>query len=80
VRKVRSISLDLAQKGQVEIRIFDVAGHVVRRLVDRRLPAGRHAVVWNGLDDAGGRVASGVYFYALVAADYRATRKLVVLR
>jgi hypothetical protein len=74
------ISLDLAQQGQVEIRVFDVAGHAVRTLVNAALPAGRHDVVWNGLDDAGRRVSSGVYFYRLEAGDFTAMRKLTVLR
>ena len=37
-------------------------------------------VTWNGLDDSGRRVASGIYFYELVAEDATATRKMVVLK
>ena len=74
------ISFDLAQKGQVEIRIFDVSGRRVRDLAHGELAAARHVVTWNGLDDAGHRVSSGVYFYRLVTDDYSATRKMVVLK
>jgi hypothetical protein len=74
------ISFDLAQQGQVEIRIFDVAGHLVRKLVDAKLPGARHEVTWNGLDEAGRRVSSGVYFYQLRTDDYLATKKMVVLK
>jgi hypothetical protein len=74
------ISLDLAHEGQVEIRIFDVAGHVVRTLVNSAQVAGRHDVIWDGLDDAGRRASSGVYFYRLRTADYSATKKMVTLK
>ena len=73
-------SLDLAQQGQVEIRTVDVSGRQIRTLMRGKLLAGRHEAIWNGLDDAGHSVASGVYFYQLVTADYRATRKHVVMR
>ena len=75
-----TIGFDLAHQGQVEIQIFDVSGRRIRTLVIGKLLGGHHIVTWNGLDDAGHSVASGVYFYQLVTADYRATRKLVVLR
>jgi hypothetical protein len=76
-----TIRFDLARPGRVELRIYDVAGHVVRTLVDGELPAGRgHAAGWNGQDDAGRRVASGVYFYRLAAGDFTSTRRLVLLK
>jgi hypothetical protein len=74
------IKFDLAQQGQVEIRIFDVSGHLVRTLVHAKLAGARHEVTWNGLDDAGHRVSSGVYLYRLRTDDYAATKKMVVLK
>ena len=56
------IAFDLAHAGPVKLQIFDVAGHVVKTLVDGTTPAGRHEAAWAGLDQAGRRVSSGVYF------------------
>ncbi len=75
-----TIQFDLARDGEVTLRIFDVAGHQVRTLVHGKLSGNRHQVTWNGLDDTGRRVSSGVYLYRLTAGDFAATRRLVVLK
>jgi hypothetical protein len=76
-----TIRFDLAQTGHVELQIFDVAGHRVRELIDGPLQARRgHVVVWNGLDDRGQRVPSGLYFYRLTASDVTAIRKMIVMK
>jgi len=63
------------------LRVYDVAGRVVRTLVDGTMRAGRDlGVVWNGTDDAGAPVASGIYLCRLDAPGLRASRKLVLLR
>ena len=76
-----TIRFELARDAQVVLRIYDVAGRLVRGLTDERMVAGYgKQVVWNGLDDAGNRVSSGVYFYRLVAGGVTATRKMVVMK
>jgi hypothetical protein len=75
------IDFDLARDGHVRLRVFDVAGRLVRTLVDEDMHQGfRQSVTWNGLDENGLRVSSGVYLYRLEAGDFMATRKLVVLK
>ncbi len=75
------ITFDLAQAGPVKLQVFDVAGHLVRTLVDGTLAAGRgHQAAWNGLDESGHRASSGVYFYRLTAGEFTATRKLALLK
>jgi flagellar hook capping protein FlgD len=75
------ISFDLAQNGHVKLRIFDVAGRTVRTLLDKEMQAGRSQnVVWNGLDDAGRRVSTGVYFYRLDAVGVTITKKMVMMK
>lgn len=59
------ISVDVALPGRVEIDMYDVNGRSVRRLIDRRLDAGTYRFEWNGRNDAGRKVASGVYYYQL---------------
>ncbi|MEJ2719758.1 MAG: FlgD immunoglobulin-like domain containing protein, partial [bacterium] len=66
--------------GHVTVRVFDVAGRLIRTLVDGYEAGGTNAVRWNGEDDDGRRAATGLYFYRLEAANYTETRKLLLLK
>ena len=70
---------DLPAAAPVTVRIHDVSGRVVTRLLREVVPAGRHAVTWDGRDDSGHRVASGVYFARLEAGDRIEATKIVRL-
>ncbi len=75
------IRFDLAQSGRVQLRIYDVAGRLVRTLLDKEMQAGRdQSVVWNGLDEQNHRTGSGVYFYRLEAVNVSLTKKMVVMK
>ena len=56
------VHFGVAKAGRVQVSIFDVAGRKVRNLADRVFPAGEHTLQWDGTDDAGGKLARGVYF------------------
>jgi len=79
-----TIEYSIAAPGYVTLRVYDLAGRVVRTLVDRDVEPGEHKVVWDGTTDAGQRAASGVYFVKMeIAGDsgaFRAARKLVLLK
>ncbi len=75
-----TIEYSVPMTADVRIEIFDVRGAVVRALVMGRAPAGRHRVSWDGRDDAGRAVASGVYFCRLVAGSFTDTKKLTILK
>jgi flagellar hook assembly protein FlgD len=60
--------------------VYDVAGRLVRTLVDGPLPAGRHEARWNGRSEGGGAAASGVYFCRLTLPGSSKTRRMVLLR
>lgn len=78
---VTTIRYDVTFGGaDVTIVVFDVAGRRVRTLVDERRPAGVFSVAWNGEDDRGQRVASGVYFYRMRAGAFVDTKKMVLLK
>ena len=64
----------------VSLTIHDVKGRLVRTLVNEMKPGGPHEVRWDGRNQDGGPVASGVYFYLLRAGGQRFARKLVLLR
>ncbi len=64
----------------VNLRIFDARGRKVRSLVRSQLPAGEHAVRWDGRNDAGNQAASGVYFVQLQSDSGSETRRAVLLK
>ena len=64
----------------VTLRVYNVAGELVRTLRDQRMPAGSHSASWQGLTDSGATASSGVYFYRIDAGGVNATRKMVLLR
>jgi flagellar hook assembly protein FlgD len=64
----------------VNISVYDVAGRRVRELVNEHRAAGVWSVQWNGDDDRGQRVASGVYFYRMRAGEFLDTKKMVLLK
>ncbi|UCH84270.1 MAG: T9SS type A sorting domain-containing protein [Candidatus Latescibacterota bacterium] len=65
---------------RISLRIFDVNGQLVRTLVDAVEPAGEKSVTWNGVNNRGGVVATGVYFYRLNAPGYTQTRKMLLMK
>ena len=76
-----SISFELAQPETVSIHVFDMLGHEVRTLIDGEgRAAGHNTVSWNGEDNAGHVVSSGLYYYQLVTPDFTKTVKMQVVR
>jgi len=75
-----TLAFDLPHAARTTARIYSASGELVRTLVDGPRPAGRHQVVWPGTNDAGRRVAQGIYVARLTAGAEVATRKLVLTR
>jgi len=67
-------------QGQVSLVVYDMLGRKIRSLVDGFLPIGSHAVIWDGLDDAGAVVGNGAYLVELRTGELRATGKLMLLK
>jgi hypothetical protein len=74
------IDFALPQASEVRIEVFNLLGQKVKTLVDGQMTGGNHSVEWNGTDDAGHAVSSGVYLYRLQAEDYRETKKMMLLK
>ncbi len=75
-----AMRFDLPVAAAAKLRIHDLAGRVIRTLVDGEMPAGSHAVSWDGRDDAGHSLASGVYIARLESGDRCTTLKLMRAR
>lgn len=75
-----TISFSLSRPQRVVLTIYDVSGRIVRRLLDENVTFGRTDVTWDGHNDNGTRVGSGVYFYRFQAGRQVFTRKLTVLK
>jgi hypothetical protein len=79
------IPYQLSQSADVNIIIYNAAGQVVRELELTQQPAGLYldkdkAAYWNGKNQSGERVASGIYFYTIRAGDFTATQKMILLK
>jgi hypothetical protein len=75
-----TINFQLPTSADVRLDIYNILGQSVKSLVQRELPAGEHQVRWNGTDENGVRVASGIYFYRLQADEFVQTRKMLLLK
>ncbi|MFA4948070.1 MAG: FlgD immunoglobulin-like domain containing protein [Candidatus Krumholzibacteriia bacterium] len=75
-----TIKFDLEEKGPVTLKVYNVAGQLVRTLVDEARDAGAYSAVWDGRNNIGADASSGIYFYKMETAGFLATKKLVLLR
>jgi N-acetylneuraminic acid mutarotase len=73
------IKYELPYAGKVVLKVFNIVGEEICTLVDEVKPAGSFEVVWDGRDNAGQRVASGMYLYRIDAQDFVQTRKMLLL-
>jgi flagellar hook assembly protein FlgD len=64
----------------VRLSVFSAAGQKVRELTTDRMGAGRHSIAWDGRDDSGQPVSSGVYLYRLEAGGRSETKRMMLIR
>jgi hypothetical protein len=78
---ITTIEFTIKERGMVSLRIYNVAGQLIRTLVDDvKSPGEVHTATWDGRNDAGQAVSSGVYFYKLASGDFVQTKKMVLLK
>jgi len=75
-----TISFTLPNETIASIDIFNIRGQKVRSLMNEFLSSGHHQVIWNGQDDNGRNVSSGVYFYRLNTDNFSHTRRMVLMK
>ncbi|HQB41786.1 MAG TPA: FlgD immunoglobulin-like domain containing protein, partial [Candidatus Cloacimonadota bacterium] len=75
-----TIEFSLKEKQNVSLSIYNVKGQIVKTLVKDQLEKGRHKVVWDGKNNNGQVVGSGIYFYRMDTKDYTKIRKAILLK
>jgi hypothetical protein len=75
-----NVAFSLKSDSRVTLDIYNVAGQKVKTLVNDQLQAGNHSYKWNGQDDNGRNVSSGIYFTRMNAGSYHATSKMVLMK
>ncbi|MDP8269097.1 MAG: FlgD immunoglobulin-like domain containing protein, partial [Candidatus Tenebribacter davisii] len=64
-----TISLTIQEESNIELSLYNIKGQKIRSLLNNQITAGEHSIVWNGEDDSGKKVGSGVYLYKLHVND-----------
>jgi hypothetical protein len=75
-----NINFDLPEPAPVSLQIYNSIGQLVSTLINEQRPAGYHSVVWNGSDDSGHLLPSGVYFYRINAGNFVESRKMMLVK
>lgn len=70
----------LPEKTQLSLKIYDISGKLIKTLKDDIQDAGYHSVIWNGNDEAGNAVSSGIYIYRLESDNYRQSKRMIMLK
>jgi len=74
------IVVEIEQQGGVKIDLYDTQGRRIRQLANEEKETGRHKYYWDGKDDSGNVVGSGLYFVHIQVGDYKKTKKIVVVK
>ncbi|HPG41267.1 MAG TPA: FlgD immunoglobulin-like domain containing protein [bacterium] len=75
-----SIGFTIPAAADVNLSIYDINGKLVKTILHNQLPANSYQAKWDGTDELGQVVSSGVYFYKLIAGDYQEIRSLLLLK
>jgi hypothetical protein len=75
-----SIPARLDEGAPVQLRIYNALGALVRTLVDEKMLPGLYAAQWNGKNDHGEPVASGIYIYQIIVGEFKATKRMTMVK
>jgi hypothetical protein len=75
-----TIAFTIKDRGAVTLKVYNVNGELVRTLANENRAAGSYSLTWDGHNDSGQSVSSGVYFYKLVTNNFSQTKKMVLLK
>ena len=75
-----TINFQLSTESEIELSIFNIKGEKVKTLIDGKLSANFHSIEWNGTDEYGKSVSSGIYFYKMKTARFVSTKKMILMK
>jgi hypothetical protein len=75
-----TIKFNIEQNEQVKMEIYNLKGQKVKTLVEDKLEAGKYTITWNGKDDNGKSVSSGIYFYKMNSGKFTSTKKMILMK
>ncbi|MHB1688359.1 MAG: FlgD immunoglobulin-like domain containing protein [Ignavibacteriaceae bacterium] len=75
-----TIQYSLVQPGEIRLGVYNMLGQLVRTLVDDVQSAGTHSIIWDGSNNAGQKVSSGIYLYQLTAGNFVSVKKMIMLK
>ena len=74
------IRFDLPEAGNVNLAIYNLMGQKIRTFSSDNMTPGYHAIIWDGTNDIGSHVATGMYFYSIQSNEFQATKKMLFLK
>jgi len=77
---ITTIKFNLTQNAHVTLTVYNILGQVIITLIDGQRPAGTHYITWDGKNQQGNQVASGIYFCKIAAGDFVQIRKMILSR
>ena len=75
-----TIHYQLAEPQMVQLIIYNINGRIIRQLVNSRQVAGEYSIKWDGKNASNINVAAGIYFYKIIAGDFLAVKKMLLVR
>jgi hypothetical protein len=75
-----TINFDVAVQGEVSLKVYAANGRLVKTVLSKNLDNGKYSVGWNGKDEFGHQVSSGIYFFRISTPDYQKTQKAMLIR
>ncbi|MDD3284742.1 MAG: FlgD immunoglobulin-like domain containing protein [Patescibacteria group bacterium] len=75
-----TISFNLPKAGEMSLQIFNIKGQLIKTLFNGQKFTGSHQITWNGTDNSGNYVASGVYYYKMRTGKYSSTKKMILMK
>lgn len=74
------ISFNIPLSGFVDLSVYDLTGRAIRKLIRENMPVGLHEVVWDGRNDNGDQLVSGIYFVRIATEHQAKTHRLVLIK
>ncbi|MCD6101791.1 MAG: T9SS type A sorting domain-containing protein [Candidatus Cloacimonetes bacterium] len=79
-QQITSIKFDIKSSGKVRIDVYNIKGQLVKTLINRKVEVGQHIIIWDGTNEQGISLSSGIYLCKMKTKDYTTVRKIILLK